>query len=122
MRKFARSLSWLLLVALVFVTVCPINLRPLSGEPIWFERWAAFAVFAFVFSIGYPRQRLLVLALTVAAAGALEAAQMLQATRHTRLSDFYVKAAGCVFGWLLAYVTVRLSNARQQSRIERCRA
>jgi VanZ family protein len=122
MKKSARLLGWLLLTALVFVTICPNGLRPLSGEPVWFERSAAFAVFALMFSVGHPRQRLLVLVLTVAAAGALEAAQMLQSSRHTRLSDFSVKAAGCGFGWLLAYVATGLANARQRSRFGRSRA
>lgn len=122
MQRSARLIGWLMLAALMFVTICPINLRPVSGEPVWFEHTVAFAVFALVFSIGYPRQRPLVLILTIAAAGFLEAAQMLQVGRHARLSDFYVKAVGCGFGWLLGYAFVRLANARQQSRPRAVRA
>jgi hypothetical protein len=118
MQKSARLLGWLLLAALVFVTLCPIGLRPTSGEPAWLERLAAYAVFAFVFSVGYPRQRLLVLAFTVAAAGSLEAAQELNWSRHGRFTDFYVKAAGCGFGWLIAYAVANLSRLWQWSRSE----
>lgn len=111
MQRSARLLGWVLLAALIFLTLCPIGVRPISGEPVWLERSAAYAAVALAFSIGYPRQRLLVLALTVAAAGALEAAQMLQPSRHGRLPDFYVKAAGCAVGWAMAYVASGLEHA-----------
>lgn len=71
-------------------------------------------MFALVFCVGYPRKRLLVLLFAVAAAGALEAAQTLQPSRHGRLPDFYVKAAGCGLGWLTAYIFTGLDSLRQR--------
>ena len=114
MQRSIRLLGWLLLVALAFVTLCPIGLRPVSGGPVSLERAAAYAVLALVFSIGYPRRSLLVLALTFAAAGVLEAAQMLQPDRHGRMPDFCIKAAGCCAGWAMAYVAAGLKNAWQR--------
>ena len=103
-----------MLALLVIVTVSPIGVRPISGEPVWLERAGAYAVFALVFCVGYPRKRLLVLLFAVAAAGALEAAQTLQPSRHGRLPDFYVKAAGCGLGWLTAYIFTGLDSLRQR--------
>lgn len=114
MQKSARLLGWLLLAALAFVTVCPISLRPISNEPLWFERSVPYALFALLFSIGFPRHRVMVLVLTIAAAGALEAAQILQPSRHGRLPDFLIKAAGCAFGWLVSQALLGLYRARER--------
>ena len=100
--KASRFLGWLMLAALVVVTVCPIGLRPVSGAPVSLERFGAFALLGFLFALGYPHRRWQVAALTVAAAGSLEALQMLEPTRHGRVADFLVKMAGCGFGATLA--------------------
>lgn len=119
MQSIIRLFAWLALAALVFVTVCPIGLRPVSGEPVWLERSAAYAVLALLFTLGYPRQRFFILALTVAVAGVLEASQALQASRHGRLPDFYIKAAGCVAGWLVACTVVAIVSGRRRFHLER---
>lgn len=117
MQRSARILGWLLLAAAVFVTLCPIGLRPVTGQPLWLERSAAYALLVLVFSVGYPRRRLVVLILTIVAAGAQEAVQALEWSRHGCLSDFYVKAAGCGLGWLLAYVAASLKGAHRQFQL-----
>ncbi len=98
----ARVLSVLLLAALVAVTVAPIGYRPISGAPVSVERCGAFALLGFLLAVGYPRRRWQVFVFTLAAAGLLEILQMLQPSRHGRLADFAVKAAGCGLGGLLA--------------------
>lgn len=107
----ARILGWLLLATLVFVTLSPIDLRPESGAPVSLERLSAFALLGFLFAMGYPRYRWQVLLLTVAAAGALEALQFVQPTRHGRVADFGVKAVGCGLGWLAACAVARFQGA-----------
>ncbi|MEA1834268.1 VanZ family protein [Methylobacterium durans] len=102
MSAVARALSWLMLAALVVVTVAPIGYRPVSAAPISVERCGAFALLGFLFAFGYPRWRWQVFVLTLAAAGLLEILQMLQPTRHGRVADFAVKAAGCGLGGLAA--------------------
>ncbi|MGU3539660.1 hypothetical protein [Methylobacterium sp. A54F] len=108
MPRLARLLGWLLLAALAYVTVCPIGLRPISNEPLWLERSAPYALLAALFCIGYPRHRLQVLVLTVAAAGLLEAAQALQPSRHPGVPDALVKAAGACAGWSAARIAQSL--------------
>jgi VanZ like family len=100
MSKAARILGWLVLAALIIVTICPIGYRPISPAPVSIERFSAFALLGFLFATGYPRYRWQVLLLTVAAAGGLETLQMIQPTRHGRVADFMVKAAGCGVGWM----------------------
>ncbi len=106
-RTLARLLAWGLLAALAVVTAAPIGLRPETALPVSAERFGAFALLGFLFACGYPRRRLAVLALTVAAAGLLELAQLVQPTRHGREADFLVKAAGGGFGWVAAEVFTR---------------
>ncbi|KAB1071648.1 VanZ family protein [Methylobacterium planeticum] len=98
MSKASRILGWSLLAALVFVTVCPIGLRPVSEAPVWLERFGAFALLGFLFALGYPKHRWQVLVLTAGAAGGLELLQVLQPSRHGRVPDFLVKVAGGCFG------------------------
>ena len=50
-----RLLAWLLLAALIFVTLSPINLRPVSPLPTQLERAIAPAIVGFVFAIAYPK-------------------------------------------------------------------
>ena len=109
MSKYVRALAWLLLVALVFVTVCPIEYRPHPrGFPVTLERLGAFALLGFLFAVGYPERRWQVCALIVIAAGVLEASQMLDPSRHGRVADFVVKAFGGTVGVIGAMVLSRL--------------
>jgi hypothetical protein len=111
MIKSARVLAWLLLAALVFVTVCPIEYRPHPpGFSVTLERLGAFALFA----VGYPRHRWQVGVLIVMAAGGLEASQMLDPSRHGRVADFAVKAVGAIMGVAGAFVISRLASRPAQ--------
>lgn len=98
MSRASRILGWLILAAITAATIVPIGYRPVSAMPVSVERAGAFAVLAFLFALGYPRHRWRVLVLVVVAAGALEAFQLLEATRHGRVADFLVKVFGCGCG------------------------
>lgn len=98
MSSVSRFLGWLLLAALVFATLAPIGMRPMSGAPASLERFGAFAILGFLFALGYPRRRWRILTLVILAAAGLEALQLIDPTRHGRLGDFLVKAAGGCFG------------------------
>ncbi|KMO44885.1 hypothetical protein VQ03_00875 [Methylobacterium tarhaniae] len=98
MSRASRVIGWLILAAITVATVAPIGYRPVSGMPVSIERFGAFALLAFLLALGYPRHRWQVLLLTVAAAGALEAFQLFEPTRHGRIADFMVKLVGCGCG------------------------
>ncbi len=98
MSRASRLLGWVILAAITAATIAPIGYRPVSAMPVSIERFSAFAALAFLLCLGYPRHRWQVLLLTVAAAGALEALQLLEPTRHGRIADFLVKVVGCGCG------------------------
>ncbi|TXM65633.1 VanZ family protein [Methylobacterium sp. WL103] len=118
MMKTSRILGWLLLVGVVFATLAPIGLRPVTDAPVSLERFGAYAVVSFLFAFGYPRHRWQVLGLLVMIAGAMEAMQNLELTRHGYFGDFAVKAAGCWFGVMLAVVLafIPASMAKAEGR------
>jgi hypothetical protein len=109
-KSFARPVAWLLLAAVIFVTVSPIQFRPVTGEPPDLERFTAFAVVGLAFAIGYPRRWLLVACLIVASAFAIESAQLLVPGRHARLEDASVKAFGGLAGLIIGAALVRLKS------------
>jgi hypothetical protein len=102
-RRVARpQLKWmglaaLSLAAIVFVTLCPIGLRPhlLTGDE---ERFAAFLVLGALTGLAAGRRGLAATAAVVLLAFALESAQGLAPGRHAALSDAVVKALGGVVG------------------------
>ena len=97
-----RWAAWLLLTAIVFVTLSPIGLRPETAAPASLERFAAFAALGGTFCLGYPKHRVLVLLFMVAGAGVLEALQNLVPDRHGRIADAAVKELGVLTGALVA--------------------
>ncbi len=105
MRMALRVAAWLLLAALIFVTLSPIDLRPVSALPTQLERAAALGLVGFVFALAYPRRILLVAAIVLGATVALELLQLMQPSRHGRLVDVAVKlvggAAGIIAGWFV---------------------
>jgi VanZ family protein len=96
-----RWIAWTLLAAIVFATLSPIGLRPVSGAPANLERFAAFAALGGVFCLGYPKHRSRALLLLVAFAGAVEALQHMVPGRHGRIADASVKALGAATGVFL---------------------
>jgi hypothetical protein len=100
-----RVAAWLLLAGLVFVTLSPVDLRPISPLPTQLERAIALSVVGFVFAFAYPRSLVLVAALVLGATVALEAAQLMTPSRHGGWSDVAVKLlGGCIglaAGWML---------------------
>lgn len=106
----ARPTACLLLAAILFVTVSPAQMRPVTAEPADFERFGAFAALGFAFAIGYPRHWLLVACLVVGAAFLFEVAQLLAAGRHAHLEDAAAKAVGGMSGIVAGVVINRLSN------------
>ncbi|TIO09470.1 VanZ family protein [Mesorhizobium sp.] len=110
-RSVFRAAAWLLVIAILAVTIVPIGMRPHSGlgpEP---ERVAAFLVLGLLFGLAHERNWMLALGLVVVAGLGIEALQMLSPSRHPTLEDAVIKAlagsvgvsAGCIIakkGWL----------------------
>jgi hypothetical protein len=106
-KVFFRWAGWLLVLAIALFTLVPIGLRPVSGAPVNLERFAAFAVVGVCLGLGYPRHRLAILLVVIGIVGGLELAQHLLPSRHGRLPDGIVKAAGALLGLAAAAVSTR---------------
>lgn len=101
--------AWGCLVAVAFVTVAPIGLRPHDPFPVDIDRALAYGLLSSLFVFAYPARWRLVLVLTIAAAGLLEASQLLSESRHARLSDATVKAVGAAAGVAFALAVPALA-------------
>jgi hypothetical protein len=96
-QKVSTIAGWLTLAFIVYVTLSPIDARPvLAGAQ--FEHFAAFALTGLAFGMAYPNRILLVVTIVVGSAFALEALQLLTPDRHGRVLDALVKAAGGICG------------------------
>lgn len=103
MLTLVRLAAWIVAAILVFVTLSPIEARPVIASP-HLERAAAYALFGFLLALSYPRQWRLAMVASVAMAGLLELAQGLTASRHGQLFDFSVKGTAAVLGVIAAQV------------------
>lgn len=106
--RILRILAWLLLLGLVFVTLAPIQFRPVSPLPTQLERALALAVVGFVFALAYPRRLVLVAVLVLGATTLLEALQLVEPSRHGRIVDLAVKLVGGSFGLACGWMLHRL--------------
>lgn len=112
LRNSLRLLAWLLLAGLIFVTLSPIDLRPVSALPTQLERAIALALVGFVFALAYPRRIILVAAIVLGATALLELLQLLSPSRHGRLIDVAVKTVGAAVGIALGWLAARRWRAR----------
>ncbi|WP_425299317.1 VanZ family protein [Pseudaminobacter soli (ex Zhang et al. 2022)] len=112
MKSFARPIAWLLLAAILYVTISPIQARPVTHQPVSVERLVAFGLLGLAFVIGYPRRWLLAACFVIGLAFVFEAAQLLAATRHARFDDALVKAIGAAIGVTIGVTINRLSLLR----------
>jgi hypothetical protein len=96
-RMALRIAAWALLVALAAITIGPISQRPASPLPASLERLIAWVCAGAAFATAYSGRCALMLLMLVSA-GVFELAQTELLHRHSRLSDFFVKAIGGLVG------------------------
>ncbi|WP_244019928.1 hypothetical protein [Methylobacterium sp. J-048] len=116
MLSLVRVAAWILVAAIVAITLVPIGLRPVVTANPSFERAAAYALAGLLLTLGYPRLWPSILLGTVLLAGGLEAGQTLTGTRHGRLDDFAVKAAAALAGGLVGLAIASWAARRLQAR------
>ena len=95
--KVSTIVGWLALAFIAYVTLSPIDARPILAD-IKFEHFGAFGLVGLALGLAYPKRLLLVAAIVVGSAFGLEALQLLTPDRHGRLLDAAVKAAGGICG------------------------
>lgn len=106
-----RTLPWLLVLAIVVLSVVPPGLRPVvAARDI--EHLTIFLALGFTFGLAYPgrcRRQVIVLLVFTAL---VELGQFWIPGRHARLEDFAVGALGCLLGVGLVLMTTRLFSDR----------
>lgn len=105
-----RVLAWLLLAGLIFATLSPISLRPVSPLPTQLERAIALAIVGFVFALAYPRHLWIVALVVLGSTALLEILQLVAPSRHGRVIDVAVKLVGACFGLLAGVLVTRLTR------------
>lgn len=111
MLTLVRIATWIVAAILVFVTLSPIEARPVVASP-HLERAIAYATFGFLLALSYPRRWWLAMVASVALAGLLELAQGLTASRHGRVFDFTVKGTAAILGVIAAQALYALLSRR----------
>jgi len=114
MQNFLKLIAWLALIAVFFVTVSPIGLRPHDLLPVNVDRAIAFVVTSMLLVTAYPRHWKLCAILLIAGAFGIELLQLLTETRHAQFHDAQVKAAGAVLG-IVAGRCINLFRTRNQA-------
>lgn len=112
--------GWLALAFIAFVTLSPIQDRPSFADP-QAEHFAAFAMMALAFVLGYPRRTALIVVFVIFSAFTLEAMQLLTPDRHGRLLDAIVKVAGGFAGIGMGHLmllVLRSQFGRLRSRVD----
>lgn len=97
----ARLAALLLLIAIAFVTLSPVGLRPQTGAPDM-ERAVAYFLLGTTLAVGFPQRPSQTVAAIAFIATVLEALQLIDPGRDARIEDLLVKIAGGVFGILVA--------------------
>lgn len=111
--KIVKPVAWLLLAAIIFVTVSPIGLRPHTITSVDLDRALAYAAVGLLFALAYPRRLKTVAVLLVVGALGIEGLQYLSPSRHARLHDADVKAVGAFAGVLVGWIIFKLADARK---------
>jgi VanZ family protein len=93
-----RLTAWMLLLAVIALTVVPATLRPVSGFGQNLEHFSIFVLMGTAFAAGHRRYIYSVGLALLLFTGALELLQILVPGRHARVSDFLVDALGVCVG------------------------
>jgi hypothetical protein len=117
-----RGLAWFGIFAIVILSVVPATERPVTGARQEFEHFAAFALVAGTFAIGYRLSLWKLLLLAFLFCGAIELLQVPLPTRHSRLSDFVIDFFGSSFAIGLVFFGDKLVGALRLHRQRRKRA
>src|SRR6476620_7480825 len=115
-RAPTRVLAWIGIFTIVVLSVVPANERPVTSAELWFglvyghwlEHFAAFALVAAVFAIGYRFSPIRLLLLACLFCGGIELLQLPLPTRHARVSDFVIDFLGACFAIVVVFASGKL--------------
>jgi VanZ family protein len=103
-----RILAWIGIVAIIILSVVPAAERPVTtaGPPL--EHFAAFALVAATFAIGYDLSLASLTLFALIFCGGIELLQVALPTRHARISDFVIDFLASCFAFGFVYIGRKL--------------
>jgi VanZ family protein len=110
--KLLRAAAWLLIVAILALSLVPASQRPVTGMPHNMEHFAIFTLTGLVFGLGYRLHHLSQAAGLIAFAGAVEIAQYCVPGRHARISDFIVHTIAVCISLTAAWLAIQAVTRR----------
>jgi VanZ family protein len=105
---YLRATFWTLLAAIVFFTLVPPTVRPVTSAPPVLEHAVIFLLTGVALAFAYEVRSSILLLSTVAFSISLELIQSFVPGRHARVSDALVDAASMCLGIVMARVGIRL--------------
>ena len=111
-----RATAWILLAAIVVVTLGPIGLRPITDAPGQTERAAAFFIAGLLFALAYPRHVWWAVAFLAVMTIGLEWLQNLRPDRHGREADAIAKFVGAALGISAGWLAANAFKSRRTAR------
>ena len=103
-----RALAWMLIGAIVILSLVPPSLRPVTEAPHDLEHFAIFALCGYAFGLGYRSRHLLHAVVLVVFAGSIEVLQFAVPGRHARMLDFAIDAIASCAGVSIGWVTLKV--------------
>jgi hypothetical protein len=82
LHKLLAAAAWTALALIVFLTVSPLDMRPVVTADPNIERFVAFALVGMLFGLAYPRRLVVDASFVMIAAGVLEAFQLITRDRQ----------------------------------------
>lgn len=108
--RIFRILAWMLIGAIVILSLVPSSLRPVTGAPHDIEHFAIFTLCGYAFGLGYRSRHLLHAVALVMFAGSIELLQFTATGRHARTLDFIIDAIASCVGVLIGWVTLKVTR------------
>jgi VanZ family protein len=108
MRNIGRATGWLVLAAIIVLSLVPPGARPTTFVPHKIEHAGIFLLDGIAFGIAYwGYERLLSIGAVIFCAS-IELAQLTIPGRHARLSDFFVDAIAICVGIFVGSRLIRM--------------
>jgi VanZ family protein len=107
LQNINRTVAWLMLLAIVVLTMVPPGLRPITIVPHKIEHAGIFLVAGLSFGIAYLGRECLLSIGAFVFCAAIELAQLYVPGRHARLTDFIVDAIAAVIGVFVGPILLR---------------
>jgi VanZ like family len=110
--------AWIGILAIIILSVVPAADRPVTGAGQSLEHLTAFAIVGGAFAIGYRLSLMQLMLLAVLFCAGIELLQIPLPTRHARVSDFLVDAAGACLAILCVFVARQVLSTAVPSTVQ----